>query len=952
MEISLLQIRIFLLIVASGLLLSCADSGFHVEPKGDNISTDKAKHSNSEIEENVTEEDLDYEILKKKLGKSKKTGELNPQDELNPVLLPSPSKENVESNKITSVDIDLLTAQKSLGRYSFATISNIKQKLNIEPSLSVEEMAILNTEETDLNEQDIAQNKNPSSSVNWAELEANSALEDEASELGNYEARLKLFIKNNLNAKNKAVAPTPLYMPANSQQNFAPAGDATSAKVKKQINNEIKEPAAQKQEVLVPEQYQTESVGAELRSQDFIEMSDTKSNIVLPELGDDNFADIRVRISPLSYVYKGDDYSISADTSKMGFYNSGGLEISFLKVIDKAQSKFTQLGASIKNIRAIQYYYSSKTKEGFVFLSGHNANMTQKSLTIKVPNATETIFIKPMKQSEHTRYCYGEAVNMNYPTQSDNLCLAIPVINPKHLANKKLQKWMWRDSSRLFRGSFLLQNTEIPVFVKINSTTKQRNYLNNNSPNMYAKLPASSALFSAIKSQHRGLRLRLVSLEKADMGKVILDLGDFRTISLKSNSQTGNLELNLAESLASQLQVEGGVENTPEIENLNGHELVSNKKNAKQKPQDGLAKIMESYKKNLDMDIPNSKVGFWIQPLNELDKTMSYSARFTSSIIKTKTANFKGSVLVVPEDMAEVDFPIRPMSMINLVNMNQYLYSVVAKEMGGWFSPEALKAQTVAARTYAYNRMLSARNETNKRNWDVAPTQADQAYLGVSAEKNHENIQEIVDATESYIVANKSNRSIFEAMYHAYSGGHTCSYSVCYGGPSQESPMYRALVGVPEAKGFEQMRFSRAANDDRLVSNVYRKSFKMNLRKTSKQQTQHLAGFISRLSKLKSVIIVNKNEQRQQKIKFVGLDKNNKEFESDVISVEDLGYSNADIYSYSVVDSDNLRITKMNFGHSVGMSQFGAEHLARLNRDFKFILKYYYQNIDVVNLNK
>ena len=71
------------------------------------------------------------------------------------------------------------------------------------------------------------------------------------------------------------------------------------------------------------------------------------------------------------------------------------------------------------------------------------------------------------------------------------------------------------------------------------------------------------------------------------------------------------------------------------------------------------------------------------------------------------------------------------MTVINVINIEEYLYGVVPKEMGASYPLEALKAQAVAARTYTYMSMGSYK----KWDFDLVNTVESQVYGGYDEEQ-------------------------------------------------------------------------------------------------------------------------------------------------------------------------------------------------------------------------
>ena len=104
---------------------------------------------------------------------------------------------------------------------------------------------------------------------------------------------------------------------------------------------------------------------------------------------------------------------------------------------------------------------------------------------------------------------------------------------------------------------------------------------------------------------------------------------------------------------------------------------------------------------------------------------------------------------------------------LNVVHVEDYVKGVVAVEMGRLSSQEleALKAQAVAARTYA----LSRSGQYADKGFDLDASVADQAYEGVEAEDPLANLA--VEFTRGEVLTYNGN--LICAYYHANSGGKT-----------------------------------------------------------------------------------------------------------------------------------------------------------------------------------
>lgn len=115
------------------------------------------------------------------------------------------------------------------------------------------------------------------------------------------------------------------------------------------------------------------------------------------------------------------------------------------------------------------------------------------------------------------------------------------------------------------------------------------------------------------------------------------------------------------------------------------------------------------------------------------------------------------------------------LTVVNVVPLEHYLYGVVGKEMSPSWSQEALKAQAVAARTYA----VSHKNYFKNRGYDMADDTRSQVYGGVAAEAP--SIIQAVDATSGEIVTYQGKP--IEAIFCASAGGWTEHSENVWGSP-------------------------------------------------------------------------------------------------------------------------------------------------------------------------
>lgn len=151
-------------------------------------------------------------------------------------------------------------------------------------------------------------------------------------------------------------------------------------------------------------------------------------------------------------------------------------------------------------------------------------------------------------------------------------------------------------------------------------------------------------------------------------------------------------------------------------------------------------------------------------------------------------------------------FPNRQgrLTLVNVVELETYLRGVVPKELGVWQFPalEGLKAQAVAARTYAY----ANRGKRAKEGFDLLDTPLDQVYGGRDGEQP---LSDRAIAETNGLVATFEGKPI-QALFQANSGGETIDNSFVFGGHAPylkaasnyaAQPTFLSFRGIAVPKG-------------------------------------------------------------------------------------------------------------------------------------------------------
>jgi stage II sporulation protein D len=111
-------------------------------------------------------------------------------------------------------------------------------------------------------------------------------------------------------------------------------------------------------------------------------------------------------------------------------------------------------------------------------------------------------------------------------------------------------------------------------------------------------------------------------------------------------------------------------------------------------------------------------------------------------------------------------------SIVNVVDLEQYLYAVVSREMPTSWLPATLQAQAICSRTYVLQR------SNPRRDYDVVPSEVDQVYLGIAEESPA--ARSAVDATAGQVL--RFGGGFASVAYSSCCGGHTEASADAWGG--------------------------------------------------------------------------------------------------------------------------------------------------------------------------
>ena len=249
---------------------------------------------------------------------------------------------------------------------------------------------------------------------------------------------------------------------------------------------------------------------------------------------------------------------------------------------------------------------------------------------------------------------------------------------------------------------------------------------------------------------------------------------------------------------------------------------------------------------------------------------------------------------------------------INRLDMESYLYGVLPREVPAGWPANALKAQAVAARTYAYSQL----ERSNDLPYDVESTVMSQVYGGRDAE--HASTNQAVEDTRGEVMLYGSQ--VVVAYFHSHSGGYTEDPANVWGASlpyliSKEDPF------SPKARGMDW----EAAYDWSAFEAVLVKAF-------------------PHLGNVRGVRILERSGNRVKRLQIVGssrsvdLSGNRFRLLLDPAKLKSTAFTMKRTGRSIVFEGKG-------YGHGVGMSQWGAMAMADAGYDYRRILNFYYSGV-------
>jgi len=266
---------------------------------------------------------------------------------------------------------------------------------------------------------------------------------------------------------------------------------------------------------------------------------------------------------------------------------------------------------------------------------------------------------------------------------------------------------------------------------------------------------------------------------------------------------------------------------------------------------------------------------------------------------------------------------------VETITMNEYLYGVVSAEMPADYETEALKTQAIVARTYTAYKMFKGSKHENADICDSAS--CCQAWISKenrlakwnaeTSQSNWDKIVSAVDSTENLIIT--YDEEPINAFFHSNSGGTTEIVSNVWGGTDYP---YLQSVATSGEEGYSQYSSEVVLTKDELIQKIKEAYPEAEIDFNLENQIQ---------------ILEYTDSGRVRTIQFGNIS---------ISGVEARTIFGLKSAKFSVEVGENVSFKVVGYGHGVGLSQTGADAMAKTGANYEQIINHYYSNVKIENI--
>jgi len=291
-------------------------------------------------------------------------------------------------------------------------------------------------------------------------------------------------------------------------------------------------------------------------------------------------------------------------------------------------------------------------------------------------------------------------------------------------------------------------------------------------------------------------------------------------------------------------------------------------------------------------------------------------------------------------------------NLINKINMAEYLYSVVPAEMPALWPLEALKAQTIAARSYTLKHFNRHLNE----GYNLCDSVHCAAYHGIKSE--HENTYKAVNETLKEVAY--YNGRVIDAVFSSNCGGYCESSEDVWGNKHEylsgvstmTDEKYEFPLSPYQLNNWLKSSPPSYSSGELTFDNIYRWIKEVDIDYIKERFD---------INNIKNIIVKERSKGGSaQSIEIIGSKSNSNKLiknkvEKDYIRSA-LGGLRSNRFIIDKIYDKNGNIKKLiiygaGWGHNVGMDQSAAATMAKKGYNYEEIIKFFYNNSSISNYN-
>ncbi|MGL5822989.1 MAG: stage II sporulation protein D [Sarcina sp.] len=267
------------------------------------------------------------------------------------------------------------------------------------------------------------------------------------------------------------------------------------------------------------------------------------------------------------------------------------------------------------------------------------------------------------------------------------------------------------------------------------------------------------------------------------------------------------------------------------------------------------------------------------------------------------------------------------------INLEEYVIGVVGSELPLSFEKEAMIAQGVLARTFAVSKMITPCSKAKKYGGDICDTVHCQVYgeiserlasSGKDASKLKSKVINSVKATNGEVLSYEGFLVRYP-QYFSMSSGKTENIEDVF---NVEVPYLRS-VNSKWDESLEKYKMQTSYSYKKFSEVINTKYSKANIKANNVNN---------------QIKILSRTEGGSVKeIQLGGITIKGTEFRTL------FGIRSA---NFDIEFKDEIIVTTKGYGHGVGMSQWGANSMAKEGKSYKNILEHYYTDVELKKINK